>query len=79
VCMECRMNPCSPYCPNAPEPETVYVCEHCNEPIVVGEEYYEYDGECYHEECFGDIAVALLLENGAVLKEAEVEEYYDED
>lgn len=79
MCSECWMTPCHPNCPNAPEPEKVYNCSHCNEPIYVGEEYYEFNGEHFHEECFEDIAVDLLLAEGASHGEAELEEYYDED
>lgn len=65
MCEVCRSSPCLSGCPNAPDPEAIHTCKHCGEDIVVGDEYYEYDGEYYHEECFEDCAVALLMEAGA--------------
>ncbi len=79
MCEICRQSPCHPRCPNAPDPPTVYTCKHCNEPIVVGDEYYELDGDYYHEECFEDNAAAILTESyGATKGTAEEEEWYDE-
>lgn len=81
MCEVCRMSPCHPQCPNAPEPPTVYTCKSCNEPIVAGDEYYELDGEHYHEDCFNDNATSILVEScGAKKGTAETEEddyYYD--
>lgn len=74
MCSECHQYPCHPQCPNAPEPPKVYTCKHCNEDIVVGDECYEYDGDYYHEDCFNDCAVEILLEAGARKFEAEEEE-----
>lgn len=67
MCMECHSNPCRPGCPNAPDPETVYHCKTCGEPIVVGNEYCEYCEDYYHESCFRDAALGLLAEDGAKL------------
>lgn len=78
MCDVCRQTPCHPRCPNAPEPPTVYTCKHCGEPIVVGDEWYELDGDYYHEDCFADIAVTLLLEQcGATRGTAEEDDWYD--
>lgn len=68
MCSECRMTPCHPRCPNAPEPAAVYTCKICKEPITEGEEYYEMDAEFYHEECFEDNAVKILLEECGAMK-----------
>lgn len=78
MCAECRMTPCHPSCPNAPDPPTVYTCKHCSEPIVVGDEYTELDGDYYHRECFDDCAASILRsEYGATDGEAEEPEPYD--
>lgn len=74
MCSECHMSPCHPRCPNAPEPPKVYTCKICGEPIVEGEEYYEMDAEFYHEECFEDNAVQILMDEcGAMKGTAELE------
>lgn len=65
MCKECRQYPCHPRCPNAPEPVAVYDCAHCDEAIRAGDEYFEYDGAYYHEDCFSDAAPALVAEDGA--------------
>lgn len=62
MCSVCRQHPCHPMCPNAPEPPAVYTCESCKEPIRAGEEYFELDGEYWHEECASDNAMAILTE-----------------
>ncbi len=78
MCEICHHAPCLSGCPNAPDPPTVYICKCCGEPIVVDETYYEFEGDRYHEECFEDTAVDILLENGATKSTAELEEpdYY---
>jgi len=68
MCQICRQSPCHSRCPNAPEPEAVHTCKSCKEPIVVGDEYYEMDGEFYHEECFEDNAVKILMEECGAMK-----------
>ena len=77
MCDLCRCYPCYFSCPNAPEPEGVYTCESCKEDIVVGDTNYKFEGEYYHEECFKDNAVEILLENGAEKGEAERDDIYD--
>lgn len=51
MCEECRQNPCHPRCPNAPEPQPVYICDKCDEGIYDGETVYELDGRHYCEYC----------------------------
>ena len=51
MCELCRHNPCSSSCPNAPEPEPVYICDECEEGIYPGETVYEIDGHKYCETC----------------------------
>lgn len=73
MCLECRSFPCDPRCPNAPDPPEVYTCEDCGDPIIVGDEYVEFDEKHYHLDCFQDAAVDILLEHyGAVKGVAEV-------
>lgn len=75
MCEVCRQHPCHPQCPNAPEPEAVYTCKICGEPITEGEGYYEMDAEFYHEECFEDSAVQILMDEcGAMRGVAERQE-----
>ena len=73
MCEICHMTPCHPQCPNAPEPPAVYYCKVCGEPIVAGETYYEMDSEFYHEECFEDNAVNILMEECGAMKSVEEE------
>jgi len=77
VCDICHCSPCLSRCPNAEEPASIGTCKHCGEDIVIGDEYYEYDGEMYHDECFSDIAVYLLVEAGASKKEASEDDIDD--
>ena len=51
MCEECRHYPCISSCPNAPEPEPVYTCAHCDDAIYAGEYVYEIDGKFYCETC----------------------------
>ena len=78
MCEICHSSPCLSRCPNAPEPEAVYKCAYCKEGIIEGDEYFEYDGKYYHEDCFGECAVDLLVESGATKGTAE-KEYPDYD
>lgn len=72
MCDVCHQSPCHPRCPNAPEPRALYECKVCGEGITAGEDYYEMDGEQYHEECFRDNAVEILeKECGAFKRTAE--------
>lgn len=67
MCSDCGMSFCPTSCPNSTGPETVYICKECGEPIVAGEEYYEMDGDFYHEDCFEDAAVKILMNDcGAI-------------
>lgn len=80
MCEICHRTPCDSRCPNAPLPTEVYNCKICGEGIVAGEDYYEMDGEFYHEECFEDNAVKILMDEcGAMKSVAEEPEREDED
>ena len=69
MCEICHQYFCPAGCPNAKETPFA-TCIYCNENIVIGENYYEFDGERYHEDCFREAAEGLLISLGAVLKEA---------
>ncbi len=74
MCIQCGMTPCHRGCSNAQDPPKVYHCKYCGEDIVEGEEYVELEGEHYHQECFEDNAVLILMEEyGAIKGVAEVE------
>ncbi len=62
MCALCGQCPCNSRCPNAPDPTTVAICEFCKESIYEGEDMVELDGRYYHDECFEDCAVELLME-----------------
>lgn len=75
MCAICMKSPCDSRCPNAPEPPAVYTCKSCGESIEVGEEYFELGGDHYHDDCFRDEAVQILLDDyGATSGVAELEE-----
>lgn len=79
MCSVCRQCPCHPMCPNASEPPAVYICESCKEPIRAGDEYFELDGDYWHEECASDNAMEILTEHcGGTKGTAEEDDGYDE-
>lgn len=51
MCSECHRTPCHPRCPNAPDPEPVFVCSGCGHYIVEGEDYWDILGEQFCEDC----------------------------
>lgn len=67
MCEICHQSPCHPRCPNHEE-VAVYTCKACGEAIVEGDDYYEMDGEFWHEDCFEDCAVQLLLDECGAMK-----------
>ena len=79
MCELCHRTPCDSRCPNAPEPPAVYTCKICGESIVAGEDYYEMDGEFYHEECFEDNAVKILMDECGAMKGVEEEPEREDD
>lgn len=75
MCSICRSYPCLSGCPNAPDPPSIGDCEYCREPIFVGDEYAEIDGEKYHKECLDEFSTSDWLEKlGESIKEAELDE-----
>ena len=51
MCEECRRSPCHPRCPNAPDPIAVFICSGCGQEIYEGEDYWEFLGEQFCENC----------------------------
>lgn len=51
MCVECHQTPCHPRCPNAPEPEKVFICSGCGDYIYDGDWYYDVLGEQFCENC----------------------------
>ena len=51
ICEICRMAPCDPRCPNAPEPVEVYECDECGCGIREGEYVFKLGDQVYCEEC----------------------------
>jgi hypothetical protein len=56
MCAECRSNPCDPRCPNADEPEPLYVCEICDAPCF-GDDCYFINGMIICEDCVEDMKI----------------------
>ncbi len=71
MCEICGQLPHHPRCPMAPDPPAVYTCKSCKEPIYEGEDMIELDGSYYHDECFGDCAVDILMEEYGAEKRVE--------
>lgn len=68
MCEICGRSPCHPRCPNSLGPKAVHICKVCKDAIVDGEECYEMDGKYYHEGCFEDNAVKILIEECGAMK-----------
>ncbi len=51
-------------------------CKYCNEDILEGDEIFKFQGDVYHEECFADNSVNILINLGA---ESDVADYVDFD
>ena len=54
MCDVCLKSPCDPRCPNAPEPQTVFICSGCGEHILDGDDYWEILGEQFCESCIDE-------------------------
>lgn len=75
MCSVCRMTPCHPNCPNAPEPLPVCICSECGNGIFQGEKYLDLGDETYCRECLDDMdSESLLNLMGYRLATAEHEE-----
>ena len=51
MCDICLQTPCSPRCPNAPEPPVVCLCANCEREIHDGDGVYEINDEKWCERC----------------------------
>ena len=77
MCAICMRTPCLPQCPNAEEPERVYTCHLCKEPVYAGDRYIEKDdGKILCKYCFESMTQTELLEElGIDIKTAEGDEW----
>lgn len=76
MCSVCLQSPCSSRCPNASEPEPVYMCIKCNEGIFSGDKYFDSYLGPICEDCLDDMTVKECLEYvGETLSTAEKEEF----
>lgn len=51
MCRECMQYPCNPRCPNAPEPQSVFICDGCGQIIYEGDYVWHILYEVYCESC----------------------------
>lgn len=78
MCQECRMNPCHPRCPNAPEPPAITKCKKCNASIFADDEYALFDDDCYCESCLEEMSISKLVELfGGEWKKASIDDIDD--
>ena len=71
MCSVCLTHPCHPFCPNAPEPQSIGFCQDCGEEIFEGSEYAEINGDLYHKDCLDVMSTENLLKLfGVELQEA---------
>ena len=68
MCEICLSYPCLSRCPNAKDPEPVKICALCGEGIHVGEQYYQFEGESYHDDCFKDNLLDIVLDSNLAEK-----------
>ncbi len=62
MCKVCRMIPCNPRCPNAPEPKPKYECSKCGYGIYAGDKYLDGPEGYVCKECLDDMTSGELLE-----------------
>lgn len=74
MCDICKQTPCIGRCPNAPDAPVVYTCDICGESIFAGDYFYEMDGIQYHENCFEDDAIKILINECGAFKSVAKEE-----
>lgn len=51
MCDICRVIPCLPQCPNAPDPPIVFICSGCGCRIREGDDYWDFFGEQFCCDC----------------------------
>lgn len=75
MCSLCLQYPCSSGCPNAPEPEPIYVCDRCGYGIFEGEKFFDSPDGYICEDCIKEMTVADFMElTGNEFRTAEKEE-----
>ncbi len=62
MCMYCRSIPHLQGCPEAPEPEPLYVCSICDKGIFEGEKYYDSPNGCVCESCIDSMTASEFME-----------------
>lgn len=61
MCEMCRMMPCSPRCPNAPEPKPEHECSKCGYGIYAGDKYLDGPAGYVCRECLDDMTSGEIL------------------
>lgn len=51
LCEYCGQLPHHPRCPNAPDPQSVYICSGCGRSICEGDHVWHLMGEQWCEDC----------------------------
>ena len=62
MCADCRMTPCHPRCPNAPEEKPIETCYRCKKGIMEGEKFLSTSDGSICEECLENFSVHERLE-----------------
>lgn len=50
-----------------------HICCICKDALLPNEECFELDGNCYHAECFAEVAVDILVKDYDAMKFIEEE------
>lgn len=75
MCAMCGSNPCVSRCPNAPDPDPVYICDKCGSGIYKGEKFFDGSEGYICKDCIDDMTSEEILEMlGENLRIAEQEE-----
>lgn len=62
MCSVCRMIPCHPRCPNAPEPVAKYKCCGCGKGIYEGDKFFDGPEGYVCEYCIDNMTAREVLE-----------------
>lgn len=62
MCEVCRMIPCHPSCPNAPEQKLIYSCSKCGYGIFKGDKYLDGPEGYICERCLDDMSSKEILD-----------------
>ena len=72
MCRDCLNHTCGG-CQNR-DPLPVDSCSYCDFDIFEGDIFIEFEGKPYHEDCFQNCIVDILLNNGCARKDCAVVE-----